>query len=154
MPSQWGPNVPGEEQIIAAVGGEAEAVRLVDHTLGTLLRGRFDRSKVVMVTVLASQLPEAWLPRIANVQFTRLADDQAAKDFSKGCLRLAWIRSIERSGDSLSLQVVEGNRCSSVGITYRLRRNAGRSELPAGGRWEQDGLAEGFGTQVTHCGCS
>ena len=149
--TEWVTVVPSEQEILAAAGDAAGAAEMVDQTLGSQLRGRFKERNdpLTTVNVLASQLPESWLPQIPNMQFRRMANVPAAKEFSGGCLRVAAIRSVNVSGDTLTVTVIEGDRCSTLASTYRLQKNVGRWELAATG-----GLPPTSLSGTTHCGCN
>lgn len=147
----WVAVVPREQDILAAAGDATGAAAVVDQTLGRELRARFNKSDgpPTIVNVLASQLPEGWLPQIPNVQFRRMDDVTAAKEFSEACLRIASIRSIKVSDDILTVDVIEGDRCSTFGGTYSLQKKGGHWELAVSG-----GIHGGSVGVTSHCGCT
>ncbi len=136
-----GSRIPSEREIGTAIGSDAESRTVIPEAIARFVG-------VVPLTnsinVLAAQLPPEWLPRIADVKFTRLDLPDAKREWDE-CSRLLWL-TITTSENVLSVGVTEGNRCNRKGMTFEFERREGR--------WlTRQGIPAGTLSGVVHCGC-
>ena len=101
------------------------------------------RSAVETVMVIAEQLPEAWLPRLDKVQFDRISHAAAREQWETTCLPLFWIAA-SVTHNTLTVTVIEGNRCSQQGTGPIYERTPAGWRLTGGG---------GFGSAGSGCAC-
>ena len=130
------------EELQSTVGGESDAAGIISYSISEFLR---QSTPPRTVTLVASQIPEPWLPAISGVQFTRL-DDEAAQAHLNRCGTFLWVR-IEPQGNQMVVTIGEGNKCRSAGRLIRFSR--------ASTAWQPDsGIGGGFGSGIDHCECS
>jgi hypothetical protein len=104
------------QEMSATVGKDSDAASLISKALVMFLRRQPQRPRTV--TVLASQLPDEWLPSIQNVQFRRL-DDDAMQSHYDSCGTFLWV-SIQQSRQQMVATVSEGYRmCLRDYSSYR-----------------------------------
>jgi hypothetical protein len=119
--------VATQQELQDAVGSEGEAEQIIKEILTERLTaeatGRYGRPP--LVSVVAEQLPEAWLPTAAGVRIERVPLAEARAGWERGCLSLLRV-SIARTEATLTVTVTEGHRCASLGGDYLFDRTAQR----------------------------
>src|SRR5262245_54072415 len=130
--TRYHPAVLTAEQLRAAAADDT-AASLVSQALAKYVR-TFPRE----TDLLASQIPENWVPQIAGVQFMRLSDD-AARAHLMQCGEILLIKALSVANESATVSVATTGLCRDSGLDLRFRRTANRW-LPA-----EDGLSSGFG---------
>jgi hypothetical protein len=130
------------DQLRAAVGGDAAAAEIVSAAI----RRFFTIWPESPTTVIASQIPQRWLPAIDGVQFARLSDPDAISYFT-ACGRLLCIEDSPRlEANVATITIARGNKCRSDGAGFRFENS--------GDGWHEIyGQGQGFGTARGECGC-
>lgn len=133
---------PTMQEMVETVGSEVDAAEMVSEAIEFFVR---PSSVPKAVVVIAAQLPEAWLPVIAGVQFVRSGDD-AVRSRVAACgtyLRVA----IKREVDRFAVTISEQNDCKSAGVILPFKRT--------GTGWHRDESVgvTGFGGGSSRC-CS
>jgi hypothetical protein len=131
------------DQIIVEATAESAAASVVAQALVEWVR-IFPKTST---TLIASQLPEHWLPAIPGVQFVRLSNDAARVHLQK-CGKLLFVQSFKSTpSGQAALAMAEGTRCTMHGLAMQFRRSQDGWHLVTGG------LHGGFASTKGHCGC-
>ena len=136
-----------EATLRETIGSEQEAKTVIRDSIvyGLGLLPKPSSGTPRIVTVLAEQIPEEWLPHVEGVRFERLPLDQASDRWKAQCLRILWVTAGVRE-DRLSVSVAEGNRCGSSGFHREFDRTSQ-------GWVARSGVGGGSGTGTTECPC-
>jgi hypothetical protein len=136
------------DELTAVVGTEAAASTIVSQALASRFRYPFSKKAT---TVVASQIPEAWLPAISGVRFQRLTNE-AAREHLQHCGWVLYVHAFTLpDADTVNITVAERNRCGASGIDLRFKHS--------GDGWQQDptgdpsGVGGGFESVTGHCAC-
>ena len=122
-------SVPTAEELSESIGGESDAASIISQALAVFVR---QAAAPTTVTVLASQIPQAWLPSVPNVKFIRL-DDEAMQSHYNGCGTFLWV-NIDPSRGQLVTRVGEGKkRCEKRVQAYRFTWTSNGWQLGRGG---------------------
>jgi len=134
-----------EATLRGVVGSDARAVITdsIVYALGVLPKPASGTPRIV--TVLAEQIREEWLPQVEGVRFERLPLEQASVRWRAQCLRLLWVIA-DVTEDRLRVSVAEGNRCQNSGTLREFDRTAQ-------GWVARPGVGGGSGTGTTECPC-
>jgi hypothetical protein len=132
-----------ESELRDTVGSEAETRSMIQDSIAEWFAVR--GSPTTAVTVIAEQLPEAWLPRTDGVRFVRLPLVQAQDAWKTDCLRLFWVGATVTE-NTLTVTLSEGDRCRSGGTLKRFERSATG--------WKSQKGGGGFGGFAGVCPCS
>ena len=136
-----------ESTLRETIGSERQARTVIRESivygLGLLPKPSSGTPRVV--TVLAEQIPEEWLPQVEGVRFERLPLDQASVRWKAQCLRILWVTAGVRE-EKLQVSVAEGNRCASSGFHREFDRTSQ-------GWVARSGVGGGSGTGTTECPC-
>ena len=136
-----------EATLRETIGSERQARTVIRESivygLGLLPKPSSGTPRVV--TVLAEQIPEEWLPQVEGVRFERLPLDQASVRWKVQCLRILWVTAGVRE-EKLQLSVAEGDRCGNSGFHREFDRT------PQGWVARSD-VGGGSGTGTTECPC-
>ncbi len=118
-------DVPTQSDLVDAIGSEDAARRIARDVIAEwMLRPiRQSMGRVGTGTVIAEQLPAAWLPALPGVRFERLPVAQTQIPWATGCLPLLWIDA-HASGGLLEVSLTEGNRCLRVGRRLEFEKSA------------------------------
>ena len=131
------------DQLTAVVETEAAAAAIVSQALAYFVRGFPNKT----TTLVASQIPESWIPVVPGVKFIRLTDD-AARAHLQQCGRLLFVDSFgPLGGDAVAIAIAEGGQCATSGVALRFRR------LSDGWHQDTEGPQGGFGSRMSHCPC-
>ena len=129
---------------LAAVVGTEGAASIVREALAHRLRMSSTRNTT---TVMASQIPEEWLPTIPNVRFERLSDDVTRAHFQQ----CGWVLYVHLfrlvNPDTAEIAVAERNDCRSSGTVLQFKRSADMWQI------YESGMQGGFGGGVSRCRC-
>jgi hypothetical protein len=130
------------DQLKEAVGGDAAAAEIVSGAI----RRFFTIWPDSPTTVIASQIPQHWLPTIDGVQFVRLLDHDTISHFTV-CGRLLWIKDLPRlEANVATMMIARGNKCRSDGAGFRFENS--------GDGWHEIyGQGTVFGTARGECEC-
>jgi hypothetical protein len=108
--AQVAPRPVTSEAIVAAIGNDAGARRVIQLVLGDLFAHSSGRE-----FVLASQIPALWFPPLIRAEIVRLADADVDRHLA-ACGRY-WVASdVKRTDNVVSLWVSE--RCGCSGREY------------------------------------
>ncbi|SRR5712691_9520112 len=133
--------MPTAEELSETVGSESDAASIISQALAGFVA---QAPPSATVTVLASQIPSAWLPSMPNVQFIRL-DDEGMQSHYNGCGAFLWV-NIDHSCGQLVVRVGEGKKeCLKRVQAYRFTWTLKGWQLGRGGT----GLIQPF-----DCECS
>jgi len=148
-PAQVAPRPVTSEAIVAAIGNDADARRVIQLVLGDLFAQRSGRE-----FVLASQIPALWFPTLSRVEIVRLADADVGRHLA-ACGRYSVVSDVKRSDNVVSLWVSE--RCGCSGREYRAAFEDGAWHLgppraATGGGWTL-GIACGCAGAPPECPC-
>jgi hypothetical protein len=139
--------VATQQELQDAVGSESEAARIIKEILAGRLSAEAARTggSPRVVSVVAEQLPETWLPTVDGVRIQRVPLAEARAGWERGCLSLLDV-SVARTETTLTVTVREGHRCTSVGGDYLFDRRAQ-------GWVARGGIGPGFGGGTSGCPC-
>ena len=135
--------VPTVDDLIAQAGSEAHAQTLVDAAV----RAHFGfTSGSRTIRLVAAQVRPDWLPKIEDVTFILLNDEDAriAHASCDGCWFLGPIRDVD---GLVSVEINQGNVCVTRTSSYQYRLERGT--------WYQDvRSASGSILGMDHCRCT
>jgi hypothetical protein len=130
------------DQARAVLGPDAAAA-----IVSEALANRFRSSSRKVTTVVASQIPENWLPAIPDVHFERLTDD-AVQAHLRNCEWFFYIDSFRRlDAETAMIAVGERNACFGSGSYLRFRRSGDQWRL------ETTAVRDDYGIDSSHCLC-
>jgi len=137
------------DAIVAAIGDDADARRVIQLVLGDLFAQRSGRE-----FVLASQIPALWFPPLNRVEIVRLADGDVNRHLA-ACGRY-WVASdVKRTDNVVSLLVGERCGCSGRECLATFEDGAwhlGPPRATTGGGWTL-GIACGCAGAPPECPC-
>jgi hypothetical protein len=131
------------DQITAEAASESTAATLVAQALAEWMRLHPNTT----TPLIASQIPEQWLPTIPGVQFVRLSDD-AARVHLQECGKLLFVHSLKLTAiEQATVGLADGTPCSVQGMFLRFQR------LRDGWHFVTEGVDGGFVSVTGHCQC-
>jgi hypothetical protein len=141
VPVRAAPPLPTADEIVAALGGESDAVDVVQQALRFLAEEY--RWPEPTVPVLDAQLHTAWIPSLPSLEFQRLSNDEAVGD----CRRLGVVQSVTRVDDEITVDIGETRTCDWAIRHLTFHRVAGMWRRDSGGEWTAGG-----GSAPCRCG--
>jgi hypothetical protein len=117
-------SVATHQELQKKIGSEAETRTIIREAIerGVVVRpGDLSAGSSRVVSVVAEQLPEAWIPRIEGVRFERVSFAEVLVGWRERCLELLLV-GVSVTETTLTVSLSRANRCRSVALERQFDR--------------------------------